>query len=70
MRIRPFDYWAASNLDEALDELDRFGADAKIIAGGTDIADETLQQFATRRLGSEAFDRLIDPMASGVFATG
>lgn len=40
----------------------------EIIAGGTDIADETLQQFATRRLGSEAFDRLIDPMASGVFA--
>jgi len=37
MRIRPFDYWAASNLDEALDELDRCGTDAKIIAGGTDL---------------------------------
>ncbi|MGD8291717.1 MAG: xanthine dehydrogenase family protein subunit M [Desulfobacterales bacterium] len=37
MRIRPFDYWAASNLDEALNELDHFGADAKIIAGGTDL---------------------------------
>ena len=37
MRIRPFKYWAASNLDEALDKLDHFGADAKIIAGGTDL---------------------------------
>lgn len=40
----------------------------EVIARGTDIDDETLQQFATRRLGKEAFDRLIDPMASGVFA--
>jgi len=38
------------------------------IAGGTDIDDETLAQFATRRLGKEAYERLIDPMASGVFA--
>ena len=38
------------------------------IAGGTDNPDETLAQFGTRRLGGEAFDRLIDPMASGVFA--
>jgi len=37
-------------------------------AGGTDIDDESLAQFATRRLGPEASDRLIDPMASGVFA--
>ena len=40
----------------------------EMFAGGTDNPDETLAQFATRRLGSEAFDRLIDPMASGVFA--
>lgn len=38
------------------------------IAGGTDLDDETLAQFATRRLGKEAYERLIDPMASGVFA--
>ena len=38
------------------------------IAGGTDIDDETLAQFAIRRLGREAYERLIDPMASGVFA--
>jgi oxygen-dependent protoporphyrinogen oxidase len=38
------------------------------IAGGTDNPDETLAQFATRRLGKEAYQCLIDPMASGVFA--
>ncbi len=30
--------------------------------------DESLAEFATRRLGREAFEKLIDPMASGVFA--
>jgi len=30
--------------------------------------DETLQEFATRRLGREALEYLIDPMVSGVFA--
>jgi oxygen-dependent protoporphyrinogen oxidase len=30
--------------------------------------DETLAEFGTRRLGREAFEKLIDPMASGVFA--
>ncbi|MBE9549885.1 MAG: protoporphyrinogen oxidase [Proteobacteria bacterium] len=40
----------------------------EMVAAGTDNPDETLEEFATRRLGSEAFDRLIDPMASGVFA--
>jgi oxygen-dependent protoporphyrinogen oxidase len=38
------------------------------IAGGTDKDDESLAEFATRRLGREAFEKLIDPMASGVFA--
>jgi len=31
-------------------------------------AEETLKEFAIRRLGKEAFEKLIDPMASGVFA--
>lgn len=30
--------------------------------------DETLAHFATRRLGREAYEKLIDPMASGIFA--
>jgi len=38
------------------------------VAGGTDKDDESLAEFATRRLGREAFEKLIDPMASGVFA--
>ena len=40
----------------------------EMVAGGTDKVDETLAEFATRRLGREAFEKLIDPMASGVFA--
>jgi len=30
--------------------------------------DETLAEFAKRRLGREAFEKLIDPMASGIYA--
>ncbi len=30
--------------------------------------DETLAHFAIRRLGKEAYEKLIDPMASGIFA--
>jgi oxygen-dependent protoporphyrinogen oxidase len=40
----------------------------EIVAPGPKIEDETLAEFATRRLGREAFEVLIDPMASGVFA--
>ncbi len=40
----------------------------ELFVGGTDNPDETLAEFGTRRLGREAFERLIDPMASGVFA--
>ncbi|TNF54986.1 protoporphyrinogen oxidase [bacterium] len=31
-------------------------------------ADETLEEFAVRRLGREAYEKLIDPMASGIYA--
>lgn len=34
--------------------------------GGVD--DETLASFAVRRLGKEAYEKLIDPMASGIYA--
>ena len=34
--------------------------------GRTD--DETLADFARRRLGKEAYEKLIDPMASGIYA--
>ena len=40
----------------------------EMVAGATDKQDETLAEFGTRRLGREAFEKLIDPMASGVFA--
>jgi CO/xanthine dehydrogenase FAD-binding subunit len=37
MRIRSFDYFEAPSLDQALTELEVSGADAKVIAGGTDL---------------------------------
>lgn len=40
----------------------------EVFAGSSDEDDETLAAFGTRRLGREAFEKLIDPMASGVFA--
>jgi len=40
----------------------------EILVGGTNKSDESLAEFAVRRLGSEALEKLIDPMASGVFA--
>jgi oxygen-dependent protoporphyrinogen oxidase len=41
---------------------------AEIFSGRTKKDDETLAEFGTRHLGREAFEKLIDPMASGVFA--
>lgn len=40
----------------------------EILAAGSKKTDESLAEFACRRLGREAFEKLIDPMASGVFA--
>ena len=37
MRIRPFDYYAAKDLKDALEKLDRCGPEVKIVAGGTDL---------------------------------
>ncbi len=39
-----------------------------LISARLDEKDETLADFARRRLGSEALDKLIGPMVSGVFA--
>jgi oxygen-dependent protoporphyrinogen oxidase len=40
----------------------------EVFAGRAKKADETLAEFGARHLGREAFEKLIDPMASGVFA--
>ena len=44
----------------------RIAAETLVPKAGKD--EETLKEFAIRRLGKEAFEKLIDPMASGVFA--
>jgi oxygen-dependent protoporphyrinogen oxidase len=41
---------------------------AEVFVRAGDRPDETLAEFGTRHLGREAFEKLIDPMASGVFA--
>ncbi|MCI4625090.1 MAG: protoporphyrinogen oxidase [Candidatus Magnetoovum sp. WYHC-5] len=38
------------------------------ISGKHNNDEETLEEFAVRRLGREAFEKLIDPMANGIFA--
>ena len=37
MRIRPFEYYAATNLNDALERLEQYGRETKILAGGTDL---------------------------------
>lgn len=40
----------------------------EVFSGKSRKDDESLEEFGTRHLGREAFEKLIDPMASGVFA--
>ncbi len=40
----------------------------ELVAPGARKADESLAEFGRRRLGREAFEKLIDPMASGIYA--
>lgn len=37
MRIRPFEYHTGTGISEVLLLLAKYGADAKVVAGGTDI---------------------------------
>jgi len=37
MRIRPFDYHSAGTLAQALEVLDLYGSEVKVLAGGTDL---------------------------------
>lgn len=37
MRIRPFEYYAATSQSDVLDKLAKYGPDAKVVAGGTDL---------------------------------
>lgn len=46
----------------------RFRVIGEVFSGRAKKPDETLAEFGTRHLGKEAFEKLIDPMASGVFA--
>ena len=46
----------------------RMGADWIIPRRARTNAEETLAEFFSRRLGSEAFDRLIEPLVSGIYA--
>ncbi len=46
----------------------RMGADWLLPARSPAKTEETLAEFFSRRLGSEAFDRLIEPLVAGIYA--
>lgn len=48
--------------------LGRIRVMAEMIIPGNAGGEETLADFARRRLGREAYEKLIDPMASGIYA--
>ena len=48
--------------------LGRLRVMAEVIIRGNPPEEETLAAFAKRRLGREAYEKLIDPMASGIYA--
>jgi CO/xanthine dehydrogenase FAD-binding subunit len=66
MRIRPFDYWAAPTLSEALTELATSGRGTMIVAGGTDLVVKLKKkQVQPRRLISLHKLVELDFIASG-----
>ena len=51
-----------------LSVLGRLRVMAELFIPGRVKEEETLAEFARRRLGREAYEKLIDPMASGIYA--
>ena len=51
-----------------LSVLGRLRVMAELVIPGRVKEEETLAEFARRRLGREAYEKLIDPMASGIYA--
>lgn len=49
------------------DGLARFAREAEVPAAA-DPGDESIAAFITRRMGREAYDRLVEPLMSGIFA--
>jgi oxygen-dependent protoporphyrinogen oxidase len=47
--------------------LDRFAREAELPAG-PETGDESIAAFVTRRMGREAYERLVEPLMSGIYA--